>query len=423
MTSKNIQFKPYALVSSKKLKLLGLAMMLLGLGLSILLPITVLAAEDVKLDGTLGVANVTSGNKEYAQTTTAKYNEVVKIQVSYRNNEKAASSKTAQKVKVKIDIPATASRSHSIKSSTKGDNTNAVDGQVTVNADNEAATLQYIPGSAVWRHNSAGNSTEPAKYIEQKLTDELVSSADGLVIDNQKAGEKYASTVSVLARVMTPNVKVSQQVQLKSESNKWAGSNTAKPGDTVRYLISYQNAGNSIENKVVIRSMLPERLSLVAGTTTLTNASNPNGKVLNTDELSKGGVTIGNYGAGANAYVSFEAKADAADKLACGTNLLRVHSSAQPENTSEFFASSLTTVVRDCAATAKPTAPTAATPAPTPPKPNPSPTPLATPVAPPASANSNLPNSGPGDVAAIFVVATLAGTIFHRLLLNRYLSR
>jgi uncharacterized repeat protein (TIGR01451 family) len=324
------------------------------------------AADDVKLGSTIGIANVTAGDKDYAQAVNAKYNEVVKLQVYYNNAEDAASNKTAQKVRVKVDVPTGAGKAQSVKATVKGDNTNAIDEQVAVNLEDDSASLQYIPGSAVWKHNTGTN--DATKFTEEKVSDEVVSGANGLVLEDQKPGDNYASTVTVLARVMVPGVKVTKQVEQASDSNKWADNNTAKPGDTLKYLIGYQNTGNTTQNKVIARDTLPEHMTIVPGTTTLTNTTNPSGVTVPSDDIASGGINIGSYAAGANAYISFQAKVDGADKLACGTNDLRATGGVQPENMNEYFGSAVTTVTRDCAAKPTPSPTPIPTPTPTPPQ-------------------------------------------------------
>lgn len=335
--------------------------------LAIMVPVATSAAADVKIDSTIGVANVTGNDKSYAQAVNAKYNEVVKVQVYYHNAEDAASNKTAQQVRIKVDVPTAAGKAQAVKATVKGDNTNVIDEQVAVNLERDDASLQYIPGSAVWRHNTGTNAAP--KFTEEKVSDEVASGAQGLVLENQKPGDNYAASVTVLARVMAPGVKVTKQVELGSESSKWTDSNTAKPGDTLKYLIGYQNTASTQQNKVVVRDALPVHVSIVPGTTTITNTANPNGTTVPSDDIAKGGIDIGSYAAGANAYITFQAKVDSVDKLACGSNDLRAAGGVQPENMSEYFSSAVTTVTRDCAA--NPTA----TPPPATPTPNPTPAP------------------------------------------------
>ena len=164
----------------------------LALGVAVLLPVSIMAADEVMLDGNLGTANVTAGDKSYAQAINAKYNELVKVQVQYRNT---SDDKTGQKVRVKITLPDGAGKIQAVKATVGGDNTSALDKQVVVNLERDDASLQFIPGSAVWKHN-AGSNDKP-DYKEEKISDEVVSGSQGLDLGDVKAGN-YSATVTIL---------------------------------------------------------------------------------------------------------------------------------------------------------------------------------------------------------------------------------
>ncbi len=321
-----------------------------AVALAVMLPVAATAATaqtGAKLGGSLGVANVTAGDAEYKQAVSAANGQVVKLQLYYVNQEAADSNKTAQNVRIKIALPANAGKTQAVKSTVKGDNTDPITHQATVNTDSDDAILQYIPGTAVWKHN-AGTAETP-KIEEKKVSDEIVAGVQGAVLEDQKPGENYAATVSVLARVVTNTVKVTSQSQIKGETNNWSSGNTAKPGDTMRYLISYQNTGTSEQRSVLVRDILPAKAELVPDTTMVTNATNPNGTKIAGDTVSTSGILTGTYAAGANTFVVFEAKIPAADKLACGNNEFRNVAVVKPEGMSEYYAASVTNVKRDCA--------------------------------------------------------------------------
>ena len=176
------------------------------IGVAAMLPVATSAQDSVKLEGSMGVANVTANGDKYEPTVNATYDQVVKIQVYYHNQEDPTSNKIANNVRMKIAMPSQAGKAQTASMTVKGDNTNEVKDQVTVNLDREDATLQYIPGSAVWKHNTG--SREAPTYQETKISDDVVLGAQGLVLENQKPCYEYSATVTVLARVMVPAVKV-----------------------------------------------------------------------------------------------------------------------------------------------------------------------------------------------------------------------
>lgn len=324
------------------------------IGTAVLLPVATSAQNAVQMEGSLGVANVTAGDEAYKQSVGAAYNQTVKLQVYYNNKEAAASDKTANNVRVKISLPTNGGKAQTVSSSVKADNSDEVRSQATVNVDQDNATLQYIPGTAVWKHNTGPR--EAPTVEETKISDEVVVGGQGIVLENQKPGVEFGATVTVMARVLAPGVKVAKESQLKTDINKWSANNTAKPGETLRYIISYQNTGTTDQKQVVMHDTLPAKVQLIPGTTTLYNATNKDGVKLATDDIVKGGVIIGDYGPGSNAYVVYEALVAPADQLACGDNTLRNSGSARPQGMGDYYSSAVTTVKRDCAAAAAPQA-------------------------------------------------------------------
>jgi len=331
----------------KKLATAGL------IGLAAFLPVAASAAETVKIEGAVGVANVSAGDTKYAESVNATYDQVVKVEVYYHNQEQPDSGKIAEKMNVKIDMPTAAGKSQVIKGTIKGDNTNTVTDQATVNLDRDDATLQYIPGSAVWKHNVGTNDN--VNYQEEKISDVVVTDGQGITLEDEKPCYNFSATVTVLARVMVPGVKVVKTSEVKGDTNKWANNNTAKPGDTMKYRIEYENTGNTVQKNVVIRDSLPAHLTLVPGTTKLYNATYPQGSAVASNDVVNGGIVIGNYGAGSNAYLMFEAKVDDADKLQCGATEIRNVGVARPESMNEYYNTSITTINKDCGSAQTPT--------------------------------------------------------------------
>lgn len=317
-------------------------------GAAIIMPVATSAQTTLDLQGSLRAANVTAGDASYKEAITATSGQVVKLQVYYRNSADVSSDKTANSVRVKISLPAQDGLKQTVTASVKGANTHELKDQVAVTVDREGARLQYIPGTAVWKHNTG--SAEQPKFEETAISDELVVGGQGVDLGNQKPGEPFGSTVTVQARVVAPGVNTTLESQVKGETNKWSANNSAKPGDAMRYIIGYQNTSNSQQKQVAVRSVLPAKMQLVPGSTMLYNTSNPNGVRLTNDHITDKGIVIGNYGPGANAYVVFEAMVAAVDQLACGNNELRAISFVRPEGVDEYLNTAVTSVKRDCAA-------------------------------------------------------------------------
>lgn len=321
---------------------------LLVLGLAALFPaVSSIAAGTVRLDGALGVANVSTGQTTYTGSTNASFDQVVKYQVYYHNTELPDSGKIAQNLRVKVALPTAPGTTQTATATISADNANTVTDTAVVNLNRADAYLQYIPGSAVWRHNT-GTDAAPV-WTEAKIGDEVVTGGTGLVLENEKPCFNFSATVTVLARVIVPGVEVTKEVRVKGTTN-WSTAITAKAGESVEYLIGYKNAGNAQQDNVVIADKLPTNVTYVPGTTQVKNAYWNGVYTTVADGVTAGGIDIGSYTPGSNAYVKFEAKLPAEDKLACGSNLLRNTATAQPKGMSYYYNTADVTVTKDCAA-------------------------------------------------------------------------
>lgn len=319
-------------------QLLGLAVA----AIAIVLPVSSAAATSITLEGSLGVANVTAGDTAYKPNVNASYDQVVKIQAFYHNRENPDSGKVANNLKVKIDIPKTPGKNQVVKTNIAGDDTNTITDQVTVTLDRTDAYLEYIPGSAVWRHNAGTN--ENVNIVETKISDEVVYGAGGVVVENAKPCYNFAATVTVLARVRVPGITIDKQVRVKGQT-EWSTSNTAKPGETLEYQIAYKNAGNVTHNNVLIRDNLPPKMQYIAGSTKLKNTA---GVKSVADGVTTTGIVVGNYLPGGAAYVLFEVKVPTADQLNCGMTEFRNVGIARPEGMNEFYNTAITKVDKKC---------------------------------------------------------------------------
>ncbi len=314
----------------------------------LVLPLATLAAPTVRLEGTMGVANVTAGDTTYKEAVNASYDQVVKVQMYYHNREDPTSDKVANDLRLKFNVPTTAGATQVISGTLSSPDSNTVNDSVTVNLDRADAYMEYIPGSAKWKHNAGTNDS--VNIVETTLSDEVVYGGTGLVLEDAKPCFNFDATVTILVRVRVPGIKIDKKTRVKGQT-QWVTSVAAKPGDTVEYLLTYQNAGNTTHNNVLIRDNMPPKVTYVPGSTKLTNA---NGSRAVADGVTTTGIIVGNYGPGANAHVTFDAKIPAADQLACGINEFRNVGIARPEGMNEFYNTAITTVERTCEEAKKP---------------------------------------------------------------------
>lgn len=323
------------------------------------MPLVANAADSVAIESQVNVANVTQ-NTQYAKSTSAKVDEVVKVQVWYHNRENADSGKVANNLNVKIGLPTAQGTTQTVTSTVSATNSNTVNDSATVNLSIPNASLAYIPGSAQWRHNIGTNAAP--NYVTTTISDDVVKT--GVNLGDEQPCFNFEATVTVLARVVASEVSITKQVRVLGQKD-WVVNNTAKPGDTLEYLITFKNQGNTTLSNVAVGDNMPAHVTYVAGTTMLRNGANPNGVKINSDNVTKGGIDVGNYTPGAVGYVWFQAKIDS--NLAPGTYTLKNVGVVRPQGMNEFFNTAITTV-------------TVATPQTTPPTPTPTPTPTPAPT-------------------------------------------
>lgn len=311
--------------------------------LAVFLPVAVSASSMVKITADTTVANATkqAGTKNWSHSTSASYNQVVAVQVIYNNKEAAGSGKTANNLHVKINIPSKAGTNQTITTVTKADNSNTVKDSANVTLNRADAYLQYIPGTATWKHAKTANGK---MIVTQKISDDVVLSKNGVNLGKENPCQ--AGSVVVQARVMVPGVSIDKFVRVKGDHD-WKTSIAAKAGQTVQYMISYKNTGNAAENDVVLADRLPKGMTYVAGTTYLANDSAPNGKKI-VDGVTTTGVIVGTYNAGANAFLMFDAKLPSDSALKCGDNLLRNIATAQPKGMNYYWNTADVTVNKKC---------------------------------------------------------------------------
>lgn len=116
--------------------------------------------------------------------------------------------------------------------------------------------------------------------------------------------------------------EMSKQVRKAGETG-WKETANVKPGDTVDFLIGYKNIGNTHQQNVAVKDILPAGLTYVEGSSNLRNSTNPNGLKIDDNIVRQSGTNIGGYLPGANAYVTFQAKvADNNSLPQCGENKL-----------------------------------------------------------------------------------------------------
>ena len=268
--------------------------------------------------------------KDAANTNAGGWTDEVKIQpgkeylvqMYVHNNAADNLNLVAKNVRVTANVPTEVGKKLEINGFVSADNATPqkVWDQTTFTSDQDFS-LSYQAGSAVYYNNKFLNGTP--------LGDNLVMAGGAQVGYEKMDGNvpgcfQYAGYVVFKVKVNTPqtaNFDMSKSVSKHGE-NKWTDNYVAQPGEKVDYLIQYKNTGDATQENVVIKDTLPAGMTYVNGSTKLGNGANPNGIATN-DGITTGGINIGTYAKGSNAWVIFSATAPAKEALACGPNTLK----------------------------------------------------------------------------------------------------
>ena len=265
--------------------------------------------------------------------------------------------------------------------------------------------LEYVAGSAHWDSKGASDGA---------LSDDLLKAGVKLGY-NSRNGElpgcfNYSGYVSFKVKAVY-DVKyeftIDKKVRLEG-TKEWFDQIKVNDGDTVEYKITYKNTSKVSEKDVHIVELMGTNLQYVKGSTVLYNSNHKNGISTTSDDLvSKNGLNIGDYAAGATGIVVFKAKVvnNLTATFGCGTdNVLR--------NWAQGYIGTDNTMKQDYAdVIVHPACPENPTPTPTPTPVTPTPTPV-TPTVTPVNPEK-LPETGAGSIVASVLgagsVATSAG--------------
>ena len=116
------------------------------------------------------------------------------------------------------------------------------------------------------------------------------------------------------ARIIVPTISIEKEVKIDGVGT-WQKDIQAQPGDTLNYMITVKNAGNTTLPNIVVRDSMPPKFQYIPGSATLKNSNFPNGTPIS-DAIAQMGVNIGTAAPGGVAYVRLQAKVPS-DRTAC----------------------------------------------------------------------------------------------------------
>lgn len=253
----------------------------------------------------------------------------VEVKIYIHNNADASLNDSgdgvARDVNVRVSVPEDSAQSQDLTSWISASNAQpqTIYDTLTVNGENNGyLELDFVPGSAKL-HN--GNDVVA-------LSDALF--AGGVNIGDQNGCFEYTREITFRVKVNMPNYSISKQVKVTGSEDTWTETVEADPADTISWLITFNNIGNTELKNVKIVDNIPEGLTVVPGSVKLTNGNYPQGYVYPDTAIQADGrqvnVDIGNYNPGILAYVTFRTVYAEAEELECGSVSLRNVAFATP---------------------------------------------------------------------------------------------
>jgi uncharacterized repeat protein (TIGR01451 family)/LPXTG-motif cell wall-anchored protein len=269
-------------------------------------------------------ANTNDGG--WTDKVTAQPGKEYLVRMYVHNNAADNLNLVATNVRASASVPTTTGKTIPISGFVSADNSNP--GKIWDDVELTAAqdfNLAFVPGSARFHNNSVGKAAAGVA-----LPDSIVTSTGALLGYDKLDGKipgcyKYSGYVYFKVK---PQFGPENEFEVKKEVRKsgttgWYDTVGVKPGDSVDFLISYDNTGDTRQNNVTVKDVLPAGLTYVNGSTYVTNSTSPNGTKVSDNLTTSTGINITDYAPGAGAYVKFSAKVNANDTLpVCGPNKL-----------------------------------------------------------------------------------------------------
>lgn len=271
------------------------------------------------------------------------------VRMYVHNNAGANLNLVANNTRVMANVPNNTAKNIRIDGYISANNANPqkIWDEVNFTSDKEF-NLTYITGSTRYYNNVNPNPGFT-------LSDSIVTNSGAHIGYDKMDGNlpgcfQYSGIVTFKVKATTkktPNFTINKQVRVSGTNEAWKENTTAKPGETVEYRVIYTNTGETRQNNVAVRDKMDAKLKYVNGSSSLKNATNPNGVKISDKIIEKNGINIGHYESKSNAIVYYRATVPQAKDLTCGVNTFKNVATIDTDNGSKSDEASVT-VKRDC---------------------------------------------------------------------------
>lgn len=252
------------------------------------------------------------------------------IRMYVHNNSPKGYNAIAKDVRSFFKVPGTSAKSVRVVGYLDSSNATPTEywDQVNFNSDT-AFHLEYVSGSAKITNNILKDGKATGQTRDTALSDEIVTNSKGVLIGSESLNGEipgcYDFSAMVTIRVKAyfdRDYTVATKVRLVGDADKtWKKEVDAKEGDKVEFQINYTNTGKTTQRNVIIDDDLPTNLKYVEGTTKLYDGLYPTGTILTNNSITGDGIIIGDYTAGSNALIRFQAEVVDED-FTCGKFIL-----------------------------------------------------------------------------------------------------
>lgn len=262
----------------------------------------------------------------YTDSIDLQVGKTYEVYVYYHNNASASLNASgagmAQNVRVKMEQPELLNAGHAgeIKGIIKSSNATPTEVWDTAYVHSSSTVyMRYVANSAVIHNGGTGNGLV--------LDSTALFGSDGAKIGHSKnywgyvpGCNEYAGYITYQFTVDQPGFTIAKTAQVNGA--EYAENVTAKPGDTVNFKIEYENTGTVNQQNITWLDTMPNGLTYVQGSAKFT-ASYNNGETKLSDNLTNGGINMGDTKPGDKITVYYQAKvSEATDVFPCGETVV-----------------------------------------------------------------------------------------------------
>lgn len=258
-----------------------------------------------------GVNNVWNGNE-----ITVQDGKEYLVRLYVHNNNPNGKDAVSHNTRVAFDVPEStvSARKLQINGFIYSDNATPSEYWDYVDfVSDQSFHLEYIYGSAFIENNGyASQINGGAKQLSDNIVTKAASE-NGVAISYEREGDgeipgcyTYACYVSIRVKAVFDYEFITEaKVRLEGET-EWYDAVDASVGDSLEFLVHYENTSEEIQKNVTLYNIMPEQLCYKEGSAILKTAESP--KNLDKSHLYGKDVNIGDFLAGTGADITFAAE-------------------------------------------------------------------------------------------------------------------